>query len=342
MSQPPTDLARGRGTHVSELLRIGVIGCGDFATRALWPSLRHAPVEIVYACARRPERAQHNKRVFGAQKATTNVDEVVADDTVTALLVIGPPQMQYELGTAALRAGKHIFIEKPPAPTLAQTIELAEAARVAAVQCQIGFQKRFAPGYLWARTTAADPEFGSAQLVKINYSHWRMADWRRHLTIMSVHPIDLARFFLGDPDQAYVLKRTEPNGCGTCVLTLLYSSGASAVLNMSANDPHVQEWVEISSSNQLISVRNLVDYQHWPAGQDPAATKNCLQGSFNAWRPEFAIPYQQADSLWAKATRERWRRSPTRYSPTALSHLLSTTAWRPCASLKRSWRLVMG
>ena len=159
---------------------------------------------------------------------------------------------------------------------------------------------------------------------------------------MSVHPIDLARFFLGDPDQAYVLKRTEPNGCGTCVLTLVYSSGASAVLNMSANDPHVQEWVEISSSNQLISVRNLVDYQHWPAGQDPAATKNCLQGSFNAWRPEFAIPYQQADSLWAKATRERWRRSPTRSSPTALSHLLSTTAWRPCASLKRSWRLVMG
>ena len=149
MSQAPTDLALGKGTRVSELLRIGVIGCGDFATRALWPSLRHAPVEIVYACARRPERAQHNKRVFGAQRATTNVDEVLADDTVTALLVIGPPQMQYELGTAALRAGKHIFIEKPPAPTLAQTIELAEAARVAAVQCQIGFQKRFAPGYLW-------------------------------------------------------------------------------------------------------------------------------------------------------------------------------------------------
>ncbi len=136
-----------KGTHVSELLRIGVIGCGDFATRALWPSLRHAPVDIVYACARRPERAQHNKRVFGAQRATTNVDEVLADDTVTALLVIGPPQMQFELGMAALRAGKHIFIEKPPAPTLAQTIELAEAARVAGVQCQIGFQKRYAPGY---------------------------------------------------------------------------------------------------------------------------------------------------------------------------------------------------
>ncbi len=285
---------------MSQLLRIGVIGCGDFATRALWPSLRYASVEIAYACARRPERAYDNARVFGAQRATTNVEEVLADDSVLAVLVIGPPQMHFELGTAALEAGKHLFIEKPPAATLTQTTQLAETARRAGVQCQVGFQKRFAPGYQWARKTAADSRFGPAQLLKINYSHWRMPDWRAHLMTMSVHPIDLARFFLGDPDEAYVLKRTDPNGCSTCVLTLLYSSGPSAVINMSANDPHVQEWVEMSCSNELISVHNLIDYQHWAPGQSPDATKNCFSSAFQAWRPEFAIPYEQADSLWVQ------------------------------------------
>ena len=166
---------------MSQLLRIGVIGCGDFATRALWPSLRYASVEIAYACARRPERAYDNARVFGAQRATTNVEEVLADDSVPAVLVIGPPQMHFELGTAALEAGKHLFIEKPPAATLTQTTQLAETARRAGVQCQVGFQKRSAPGYQWARKTAADSRFGPAQLLKVNYSHWRMPDWRAHL-----------------------------------------------------------------------------------------------------------------------------------------------------------------
>ena len=92
--------------------------------RSDWPRrLRHAvlalfayaSVEVACACAHRPERAYDNARVFGAQRATTNVEEVLAVDSVPAVLVIGPPQMHFELGTAALEAGKHLFIEKPPA-----------------------------------------------------------------------------------------------------------------------------------------------------------------------------------------------------------------------------------
>ena len=111
------------------------------------------------------------------------------------------------------------------------------------MQCQVGFQKRFAPGYQWHVIPPPTRGSGLRSCLRL-ITHTGVVPLARALMTMSVHPIDLARFFLGDPDEAYVLKRTDPNGCSTCVLTLLYSLGPSAVINMSANDPHVQEWVK--------------------------------------------------------------------------------------------------
>lgn len=283
---------------MSDVLRIGFIGCGDFATSTIWPCLRYAPIEVAYACARRPERAERNRKRFGAERATIDVDEVLRDGSVPAVFVVGPPSMQYEIGLRALEHGKHVFTEKPPADTLKQALELEAAAARHGVQCQIAFQKRFALAYQMAREAASQPEFGGVRLCKVNYSHWYQPDWHTHLSIMSVHPLDLVRFFMGDPAEAHVLKRSDDGGRNTCVLTLLYESRASAVVNMSANDPHVQEWVELSGANQLIAVRNMVEYKHWADGGDVETSFQMNPAAAGVWHPEFAIPYRQGDSMW--------------------------------------------
>ncbi|WP_344890152.1 Gfo/Idh/MocA family oxidoreductase [Nonomuraea antimicrobica] len=279
-------------------MRIGFIGCGAFATQAIWPSLRYAPVEIGYAYSRGLDKARAVARRFGAENATDSLDEVFADDTVRAVFVVGPAAMQHEVTLRALAAGKHVFVEKPPAPSLEQALEIQRAADLHDRQVQVGFQKRFATAYRLAREEAGKPDFGGVRLAKVNYSHWRVRDWNHHLHIMSVHAIDLIRFLLGDPAEAYVLKRSDPQGRNTCVLTLLYEDGASAIVNMSANDPHVQEWIELSGANQLISVRNLTEYRRWAEGAEVAQTLPVNPAAVTLWHPEYAIPYQQADSLW--------------------------------------------
>jgi predicted dehydrogenase len=283
---------------MSERLRIGFIGCGGFATGTIWPCLRYAPIEVAYACARRPERAERNASLFGAERATTDVDRILSDDSVLAVFVVGPPDMQHDIGVRALEAGKHLFVEKPPGRSLRDALDLQEAADRSGVQCLVAFQKRFALAYRMARDVAAGDEFGGVRLCKLNYSHWLQPDWRTHLTWMSVHPIDLTRFFLGDPTEAFIMKQSAPDGGNTLVMTALYDSGASAVVNMSANDPHVQEWVELSGANQLISVRNLVDYRHWAEAKDYVTTFRMNEAAMTVWHPEFAIPYRQADSMW--------------------------------------------
>ena len=279
-------------------LRVGFIGCGGFATSTIWPCLRYAPIEVAYACARRTERAQRNARMFGAKQATTDVDRILSDDSVPAVFVIGPPDMQHTIGLQVLEAGKHLFVEKPPGESLRDALELQGAAERSGVQCLVAFQKRFALAYRMSREVATREEFGGIRLCKVNYSHWLQPDWRTHLIWMSVHPLDLVRSFMGDPAEAHILKRTDPGGRNTLVMTALYDSGASAVVNMSANDPHVQEWVELSGANQLISVRNLIEYQHVHQADDYTVTHRMDQQAIGSWHPEFAIPYRQADSMW--------------------------------------------
>ncbi|WP_141585084.1 Gfo/Idh/MocA family protein [Actinomadura sp. WMMA1423] len=283
---------------MSERLRVGFVGCGGFAVESIWPSLRYARVEIAYAFSRDLGKATEVARRFGAERATDRVEEVLADDTVDAVFVIGPPPMQHELGLRAIESGKHLFVEKPPAMDLAGTRELQAAAASRGVRVQVGFQKRFATAYRLAREEASRPAFGGIRLLKVNYSHWQVQDWRHHLAVLSVHGLDLARFFLGELEQVQLLKHTAADGMNICVLTLSSPSGAAAVLNLSGTDPHVQEWVEISGAGQLISVRNLVEYRKWSPASRPADSMAVNPGAVAVWHPEFAIPYQQADSLW--------------------------------------------
>src|SRR5687767_4717089 len=145
---------------MSERLRIGFIGCGGFATGTIWPWLRYAPIEVAYACARRPERAKRNATVFGAEQATTDVDQILVDNSVQAIFVIGPPDMQHDIGLKVLQAGKHLFVEKPPGGSLRHALDLEEAADRSGVQCLVAFQKRFAVAYRMAREVAARDDFG--------------------------------------------------------------------------------------------------------------------------------------------------------------------------------------
>jgi Oxidoreductase family, NAD-binding Rossmann fold len=78
------------------------------------------------------------------------------DDSVEAVFVIGPPAKQFEIGLRALEAGKHLFVEKPPADTLEQSRALECAAQANGVQCQVGFQKRFALGTVLPATLHCD------------------------------------------------------------------------------------------------------------------------------------------------------------------------------------------
>lgn len=110
-------------------LRIGVIGLGDIC-HAYLSNLQKYPDEVeLYACACRSlQKAEAKKEQYGFKKAYASGDELLQDPDVDAVLNLTIPAVHYYYNIAALRAGKHVYTEKPLAATFAEGREIMEVA----------------------------------------------------------------------------------------------------------------------------------------------------------------------------------------------------------------------
>jgi predicted dehydrogenase/threonine dehydrogenase-like Zn-dependent dehydrogenase len=125
-------------------LSIGVIGAGTFARTVLIPGLSgHA--DIVAVAAATGPSARGSAERFGATLATTDAAEVLQSDEVDAVVIATRHDTHARFAAEALRAGKHVFVEKP----LALDAEGLEEVKLAATRSEgvlfVGFNRRFAP-----------------------------------------------------------------------------------------------------------------------------------------------------------------------------------------------------
>ncbi|MFV2063737.1 MAG: Gfo/Idh/MocA family protein [Chloroflexota bacterium] len=113
-------------------VNVGVIGVGDISDVYLANLSRYGDVVRVTACASRHlDKAQEKARQYGIPTAYASAEELIADPSVDIVLNLTTPDAHGELNLAAVQAGKHVYSEKPLAPTFAEAsriMELAEAS----------------------------------------------------------------------------------------------------------------------------------------------------------------------------------------------------------------------
>lgn len=97
--------------------------------------------------------------------ATTDLQEALALREVDAVLVASPNALHYDHTLAAIRAGKHVLVEKPLAPTGAEARDLAHAARQAGVVLAAGHTYRHGPAFHYLVDHWAD--FGKLMAVEV-------------------------------------------------------------------------------------------------------------------------------------------------------------------------------
>ena len=105
--------AGGRSPHPSRPLGIAFLGCG-FITGVHSRHLRALGGEVVRGYASRDrDRAEAFRRRYGGERAYGGYAEALADPGVDAVVVAVPPRFHLDLTLEALRAGKHVLVEKP-------------------------------------------------------------------------------------------------------------------------------------------------------------------------------------------------------------------------------------
>lgn len=218
--------------------RIAFVGAGNHATQSLYPCFTQLPnVELVAVCDRVPEKAQYAARKYGAPRWYTEVGAMLAEARPAAVGVCGPAEMHYEVGLQVLRAGLPLFLEKPPALTVAQTAELVRAARDAGVFGMVGFMKRFAPANLVAKSAMAAPEFGAFTSLSMIHSAGPYDDLRRMLLFNGIHMLDLARFLGGEIAEVSAFTHRQ-KAVFVAAVNFRFASGAVGQFNMNSG----QSW----------------------------------------------------------------------------------------------------
>ncbi|MEM9173617.1 MAG: bi-domain-containing oxidoreductase [Myxococcota bacterium] len=125
-------------------MRVGFIGAGNYAKGMLLPALRSAgdaePQHVVTATG---PSAHNVAERFGFARYGTDPDEVFSADDIDAVFVTTRHDSHASLATAALRAGKAVWLEKPAALSEAELAELEAAAGATDAPLMVGFNRRF-------------------------------------------------------------------------------------------------------------------------------------------------------------------------------------------------------
>jgi myo-inositol 2-dehydrogenase/D-chiro-inositol 1-dehydrogenase len=148
-------------------LGVALIGSGRmgaFHGRTLAERLPAARLAAVVDPA--PGVADRLGSELGASAAYTDLADALADAAVDAVVIAAPARFHADLVVAAARAGKAVFCEKPAGLSLADLDRGIDAARVADVVFQVGFNRRFAPDWAAARTLLDDGTLGTPRLLR--------------------------------------------------------------------------------------------------------------------------------------------------------------------------------
>ena len=156
---------------------IGFIGAGAFAGTVLAPAFQKTGEPLVAVSSSSGLSARRLADAAGFAKAVSGPDGVLDDPDVTSVVIATPHDTHAELTSRALRAGKHVFCEKPLATTIAELDDVIDALDATDAVLFVGFNRRWSP----AVAKVVEHMGGGAGPLVVNYrvnagvlpeSHW--------------------------------------------------------------------------------------------------------------------------------------------------------------------------
>jgi UDP-N-acetylglucosamine 3-dehydrogenase len=141
-------------------LRTGVIGLGWFGEIHCETIVGIPNMELSALCTRRPDRLAQQAEKFGVKKTYRDYRDMLADKDIDAVSIVTMWDQHTEPTIAALEAGKHVFLEKPMASTVADCRKIIAAAKKAKGVLQIGHIVRFNPRYRMAKQAIDEGRIG--------------------------------------------------------------------------------------------------------------------------------------------------------------------------------------
>jgi predicted dehydrogenase len=249
---------------------IGFIGSGNYATAVLIPAFKAAGARLASVASSGGVSGLHAGRKFGFSRTTTDAASVLDDPAINAVVIATRHDSHADLVCRALRARKHVFVEKPLA-LFHEEVSAIEAARseVAAAGftpiVMVGFNRRFAPQVRRIKSQLEGDSGAKSFVMTVNAGaipadHWtqdREAGGGR-IAGEACHFIDLLRFLAGAPIRSHHIQAMETATGDTATVTLSFADGSIGAVHYFANGSKAfpKERLEIFSGGRILQLDN--------------------------------------------------------------------------------------
>jgi predicted dehydrogenase/threonine dehydrogenase-like Zn-dependent dehydrogenase len=278
----PSEHRRRSGRSTNQVL--GFIGAGNYATRALIPAFKKASARLKTIASNGGVTGLYAGRKFSFEETTTDTDSVIRDPEITALVISTRHDTHSDLVERGLRAGKHVFVEKPLALSLGELEEITRAYRkvsenAPAPLLMVGFNRRFAPLTRKMKALAESVQEPKVLVVTVNAGNVPTDHWTQDALIgggriigEACHFVDLMRFLIGSPIVGFeATSMGQPSAGGAqdkASITLKFQDGSVGALLYLANGhkSFPKERVEVFAGGRILKLdnfRKLTGYG-WP------------------------------------------------------------------------------
>ena len=291
---------------------VGFIGAGNYASRILIPAFKASRATLhTIASAGGTNAVVHGRRAGFAQ-ATSDADSVIANPDLNAVAIVTRHNSHARLAAQALRAGKHVFVEKPLALTLNELEDVKAAYAQSGKHLLVGFNRRFAP-QVQTMKRLLDPVRAPKSFVmvmnagSIPADHWTqdLAAGGGRIIGEACHYIDLMRFLAGAPIVSVQARRMGDSDADAvtedkAVILLGFQDGSFGTIHYLANGgpSFAKERVEVFAVGRTLQLDNFLKLKgfNWPGFKSQNLMRQdkgqaaCAAAFINAIRTGGATP----------------------------------------------------
>lgn len=257
---------------------VGFLGAGNYAGRVLIPAFRSAGATLHTVVSGGGVSAVHFGKKFGFAEAATEEGAALENPEIDTLVIATRHDSHAGQVLKALRAGKHVFCEKPLCLTLDELAEIeAEAAARPGLHLMVGFNRRFAPHVVKMKALLASVDQPKSVIITVNAGNIPSDHWTQDPTIgggriigEACHFIDLARHLVG---HSIVAHRAVTLGRHPAIavrddkvsLTLEFADGSVATVHYLANGDKgfPKERVEVFTAGRVLQLDNFLKLKGW-------------------------------------------------------------------------------
>jgi predicted dehydrogenase len=234
---------------------VGVVGLGYWGPNLARNLDRLPDAELSWLCDASEEALARWGAAFPSARTTTSLDDLLADDSLDAVVVATPVPTHAELAQRVLAAGKHCFVEKPLGRAEAEAEAVVEAARAAERVLMVGHLLEYHPGVERLSELVASGELGDIRYIysnRLNLGKHRQDE--NALWSLGAHDVSVILRLAGEEpyDCTAVGESYVKPGVEDVVFAFMrFESGLTAHMHLSWLDPHKERRFTVVGSRRM-------------------------------------------------------------------------------------------